>query len=171
MNWKDCYVSVLSDHTPWSRQHRPRGHGRHPFGPLALGGIMHASISHARRSPHRLILDGRGPATPFPRLWFRARTARVSRWNDRLARRRLPALVGHGRISVPHSFLSTPRTTRRLRCWASEPALATSEAQAELLGPSLDAALDGDVAFRGRLCLIATVLKDVIRVRRDPDIG
>jgi hypothetical protein len=37
------------------------------------------------------------------------------------------------RVGEPRSFLSTTRTTRRLRRWAPEPALATPETRAELL--------------------------------------
>ena len=43
-----------------------------PPGSPTPGVIMHASISRSRRSHGYPVCEGRGPATPFPRLWFRA---------------------------------------------------------------------------------------------------
>jgi hypothetical protein len=58
---------------------------------------------------------------------------RVSRRHDRSGRRRTSAIVRRNRVSEPRSVRSTTRTTRRLRRWAPELALATPEVRAELL--------------------------------------
>jgi hypothetical protein len=58
---------------------------------------------------------------------------RVSRRHDHSGRRRTLGIVGRKQVSEPRSVLSTTRTTRRLRRWAAELALATPEVRAELL--------------------------------------
>ena len=63
-------VSVPPNHTPRGRAGRLTVAA--PPGSPAPGVIMHASISRSRRSRGYPVREGRGPATPFPRLWFRA---------------------------------------------------------------------------------------------------
>jgi hypothetical protein len=123
---------------------RPYPLGRGNTGPVAMGG------AHSARSPWAgsctrasvmlaaprtaLILGGRGPVAPFPPgSGFGRSRLRASRRYDRLARRPPPNRVGRKRVSEPRSLLSTTRTTRRLRRWAPEPALATPETRFELL--------------------------------------
>ena len=63
-------VSVRPNHT--SRGRSGRLTVAAPPGSPAPGVIMHASISCSRRSRGYPVREGRGPATPFPRPWFRA---------------------------------------------------------------------------------------------------
>jgi hypothetical protein len=118
---------------PRARPRRPVELAARPGSP-APGATMHASISHARRSPHRPHPWWAQACRSIPlALVRRTNRPRVSRRDGRLGRRRPPALVGRKRVGEPRSFLSTTRTTRRLRRWAPEPALATPETRFELL--------------------------------------
>ena len=67
-------VSVRPNHTPLGRAGRLTVAA--PPGSPAPGVIMHASISRSRHSRGYPVREERGPATPFPRLCFRANRPR-----------------------------------------------------------------------------------------------
>jgi hypothetical protein len=67
------------------------------------------------------VLGGRGLSPRSSGTGSRRNRPRVSRRDDHSGRPRPPS-SGNQRVSEPRSFLSTTRTTRRLRRWAPEPA-------------------------------------------------
>ena len=132
---------------------------------------MHTSFSQTRRpggypSPWRTR-----PISPFLLALVSAAIGRrVSRWGDRSIRDRPAALVGHQPVNEPRAFSSTTRPTGCLGLRTPKQTSPSSGAQARLPG-LLPADHSSSSYVRGGFGLIATIGQDMLRMRRDPDVG
>jgi hypothetical protein len=166
-------VSVLSDHTPWGAATPAPRPWAAPIRPARLGrdhAREHQSCSPLPAPPSSLVGVGLSLRSPPALVSGGAACARA---DDTIAwpaaRRRIASDVSASASPV-HSYRRPAQRDvsdagRRNRRWQRQ---RLGLSPSDLLPTPRSTATS---RIRGRLCLIATVLKDVLRVRRDPDIG